>query len=54
LLKADEKKQSRLGSGRNTLLKPLEDDKFKLNPSLIDKAKFYDSNAQWINELSKK
>lgn len=46
LLKPDEKKQSRLGSGRNTLLKPLEEDKLKANPSLIDKAKFYDSNVR--------
>ncbi len=47
MLKPDEKKQSRLGSGRNTLLKPLDDDKLKANPSLIEKTKFYDSNVSF-------
>jgi hypothetical protein len=63
LLKGEDlKKQSRLGSGRNTLLKPLEqEEKLKGNTILGDKQKFYDSNvkcsliqAQWISDLSKK
>jgi hypothetical protein len=48
LLKPDEvKKQSRIGSGRNNLLKPLEqDDKAKISSNLIDKQKYFDSNVR--------
>lgn len=47
LLKPDEaKKQSRLGSGRNALLKPLDqDEKAKVAAGLIDKQKYFDSNV---------